>query len=150
MPQPTVKLNSDELQALTGTTASAATGRAFLERFGLQGLLVTQGASGAQLLLAGGGPAAPGAGVAARISAWAPSAPAPSVTQNPQVAAYAALQQQQAFQEEMQRGLMQQQMMMNYAAQNPMMAAMMQQNPEVMRQFMALMQGQGAPPQQPP
>jgi hypothetical protein len=45
---------------------------------------------------------------------------------------------------------MQQQMMMNYAAQNPMMAAMMQQNPEVMRQFMALMQGQGAPPQQPP
>ena len=80
----------------------------------------------------------------------ASSAPAPSVTQNPQVAAYAALQQQQAFQEEMQRGLMQQQMMMNYAAQNPMMAAMMQQNPEVMRQFMALMQGQGAPPQQPP
>ena len=50
-----VKLNSDELQALTGTTASAASGRAFLERFGLQGLLVTQGASGAQLLLAGGG-----------------------------------------------------------------------------------------------
>jgi fructokinase len=49
-----VKLNSDELALLTGGEASEETGRVFLRRYGLRGLLVTRGSRGAQLLLAGG------------------------------------------------------------------------------------------------
>jgi len=49
-----VKLNSDELAVLAEAAASPATGREFLQRYGLQGLLVTRGAQGTQLLLAGG------------------------------------------------------------------------------------------------
>ena len=49
-----VKLNSDELAILSGNPATTETGRAFLQHYGLRGLLVTQGARGAQLLLADG------------------------------------------------------------------------------------------------
>ena len=49
-----VKLNSDELALLAGKPASQETAREFLQRHGLRGLLVTRGARGAQLLLAGG------------------------------------------------------------------------------------------------
>jgi fructokinase len=49
-----VKLNSDELAVLTAAGASGGTARAFLQHHGLRGLLVTRGARGAQLLLAGG------------------------------------------------------------------------------------------------
>jgi fructokinase len=47
-----VKLNSDELALLTGTTASSETARAFLQHYQLQGLLVTHGAKGADVFLA--------------------------------------------------------------------------------------------------
>ena len=47
-------LNSDELALLAGKPASQETAREFLQRHGLRGLLVTRGARGAQLLLAGG------------------------------------------------------------------------------------------------
>ena len=46
-----VKLNSDELLLLTGATASSENARAFLHHYQLQGLLVTQGAKGAELFL---------------------------------------------------------------------------------------------------
>ena len=49
-----VKLNGDELAILAGAPASAETGRDFLQRFGLRGLLVTRGARGAELFMAGG------------------------------------------------------------------------------------------------
>jgi fructokinase len=49
-----VKLNTEELAQLAGAPASPSCARDFLERLGLQGLLVTQGAKGAQLLLPGG------------------------------------------------------------------------------------------------
>lgn len=47
-----VKLNSDELALLAGTTASSESARAFLHHYQLQGLLVTHGAKGAELFLA--------------------------------------------------------------------------------------------------
>ena len=47
-----VKLNSDELALLTGTTASSETARDFLHHYQLQGLLVTLGAKGADVFLA--------------------------------------------------------------------------------------------------
>ena len=75
------------------------------------------------------------------VAAPAPiAAPAPSVTQNPQAAAYATLQQQQIFTEEMQRVALQQQLMAAYAS-NPMMAAMMQ-NPEMLQQYAATLMQQ--------
>lgn len=46
-----VKLNSDELALLTGAAASSENARAFLRHYQLQGLLVTQGAKGAELFL---------------------------------------------------------------------------------------------------
>lgn len=49
-----VKLNSDELALLSGAAASTETGHKFLQRYGLQGLLVTHGSRGAELLLANG------------------------------------------------------------------------------------------------
>jgi fructokinase len=49
-----VKLNSDELAALAGSTASADPEGDFLRRYQLRGLLVTRGARGAELLLDGG------------------------------------------------------------------------------------------------
>lgn len=49
-----VKLNSDELALLAGNTTSADPGTDFLQRYALQGLLVTHGARGAELLLANG------------------------------------------------------------------------------------------------
>lgn len=59
-----VKLNRDELHLLGGDTASVDSGRAFLQRYNLRGLLLTLGAEGAELLLAGGErlPVAPAAG----------------------------------------------------------------------------------------
>jgi len=49
-----VKLNSDELALLTGSTASGASSLSFLHQYQLQGLLVTQGARGAEFFLANG------------------------------------------------------------------------------------------------
>ncbi len=47
-----VKLNSDELALLAGTTASSESARAFLHQYQLRGLLVTHGAKGAELFFA--------------------------------------------------------------------------------------------------
>jgi fructokinase len=49
-----VKLNSDELALLAGNATSADPETDFLQRYALQGLLVTHGARGAELLLANG------------------------------------------------------------------------------------------------
>jgi fructokinase len=49
-----VKLNSDELALLGDQTATAGKGQNLLQRFGLNGLLITHGAEGAELLLAAG------------------------------------------------------------------------------------------------
>ena len=49
-----VKLNSDELALLAGNATSADPESDFLQRYALQGLLVTHGARGAELLLANG------------------------------------------------------------------------------------------------
>jgi len=49
-----VKLNSDELALLGDGSGTRGAGQAFLGRYGLQGLLVTRGARGADLLLASG------------------------------------------------------------------------------------------------
>lgn len=49
-----VKLNVDELALLTGTQVNLDAAGEFLSRYGLQGLLLTHGAKGAELLLAGG------------------------------------------------------------------------------------------------
>ena len=49
-----VKLNSEELALLTGSTASRESARSFLLQYQLQRLLVTQGAKGAELFLANG------------------------------------------------------------------------------------------------
>ena len=50
-----VKLNGDELALLGGSDQQADAGRDFVERYQLKGLLLTHGARGAELLLAGGG-----------------------------------------------------------------------------------------------
>ncbi len=49
-----VKLNSDELALLGEQPATAEGGRRFLQRYGLDGLLITHGAEGAELVVATG------------------------------------------------------------------------------------------------
>jgi fructokinase len=49
-----VKLNSDELALLGEQPATAEGGRKFLQRYGLDGLLITHGANGAELVVATG------------------------------------------------------------------------------------------------
>ena len=49
-----VKLNSDELALLAEQPATAGGGRKFMHRYGLDGLLITHGADGAELFTAAG------------------------------------------------------------------------------------------------
>jgi fructokinase len=49
-----VKLSSGELAVLSDAATSPETGHKFLQRYGLQGLIITKGSEGAELLLADG------------------------------------------------------------------------------------------------